>query len=85
MPNRVSKYDDAQIYYVEWLDSKGRGGWCSVESAPCDDLRCKSVGWLVEDTEDSVTIAPSLASTGSVFAPITIPRCAITRLREVTF
>lgn len=68
---------------VEWVDSHVHDRWVSPEKILETQLaRCRSVGYLVQDTEEFVTIAQSLGvrPDGEVEEygqPITIPRVAL--------
>ena len=76
------------IVYVEWIDSSRTGGWTSGREAviPYEKLACESIGFLVNDSEDSITITSSLAmpERGCLNA-LTIPKCAIRKMHYVVF
>lgn len=64
---------------VEWIDSAGPGDyWTSEPKATMKQLKCDSVGFVVEDKANRLTIASTLHlhQHGGV---ITIPRIAILR------
>ncbi len=69
--------------YVEWLDSSTSTGWRDPDSD--HDLGCISLGFLVKECDESVTIAHSVAAIGHVCDQITIPKAAITLIREITW
>lgn len=81
--------------YVEWLDSMSVSGWLAprdIEEA-CGNgaLQCETLGFLVNENDHSVTVSASISlcddgeTINSASDPITIPWCAITNIREVTF
>lgn len=73
------------VVWVEWVDSYGSGGWRQIEDARVDDLRIASIGFLIHEDDQAITISTSLTPKGSTNDPLTIPRCAITKLQKVSF
>ena len=75
------------LLYVEWLDSNGyHGGWINIKSVKRhhdESLICYSVGWLVKESKNAITIVSDVSH--SLHKPkssnnyITIPKVAITR------
>ncbi len=65
---------------VEWVDSSVVQGWELQECAERDVAHCSSVGWLLEKTQERVTIAQSQSTTGSIMNTLTIPRGAVTAI-----
>lgn len=78
-----------KLVLVEWLDAHAGRGWQMAETicAAAEPLYCRSVGWLVLETEDCKVIVPHLSGekdgieflTGS--GDLTIPAKAIVRFR----
>jgi len=70
--------------YIEWVDSSYATGWVDAddERKPCEIV---TVGLVVRETDDHVTIASSLDANGNPLSPLTIPKVAITEQWEVTF
>jgi len=72
------------IVLVEWVDARG----ISDEWEPRDDpepmlpVECCSVGFLEEDKPGYVTVAQSVGGE-LVLGRMTIPRCAIRRVRRL--
>lgn len=74
---------------VTWVDSYGPHGWCYLKDATEERvLTIESIGWLVQDTSERITIAAHVQVLGiaggnpSVDGVITIPREAITAMQE---
>ena len=69
---------------ITWVDSKGIGGdwvhWEDVEPMP--PAECMSIGYIIEETADYVTIAQSATDT-QVLGTMTIPKCAITEINTL--
>lgn len=65
-----------ELVIVGWVDSRTRGGWLSREEyleLSGKPAECVSVGWLLEDTDDHLTLLQS-ASELWVSDSMTIPR-----------
>ena len=74
------------VAYVEWVDSSRGAGWMSVEHAIQQSLTCWSCGFLIDDGEESVTVATSIVDENDVCADaMTIPRCAIVSMHLLDF
>jgi len=74
-----------RLVIVEWIDSTRNIGWHAHEHARENrDMRCSSVGFLVDDDRDHVTVASHIAwPRGEVCDTMTIPRCSIRRIRRL--
>lgn len=76
-----------KLVLVEWIDSNSAGGWHPYEDmlhTVQGELGCKSVGWLLADGHDRISIVPNLAATGSVGDATTIPKLAIVSITELS-
>jgi hypothetical protein len=77
------------LVLIEWLDAHSGRGWQTEEqlSATAEPLYCRSVGWLVKETEDCKVVVPHISGErdGEQFltgcGDLTIPTKAIVRLR----
>ncbi len=70
---------------ITWVDSVAPHGWVALDKATSPhDLTCESVGWLIEDGEDRVTICAHVQATAAatpfVDGVMTIPRRGIVQL-----
>ena len=65
---------------VEWLDSFGRSGWEEKDCVDAWPIPCVSVGILLKDESDYITMILSMGVT-QCCGSITIPKCSITRMR----
>lgn len=80
---------------VEWIDSAQKTGWRSADETldwinlGTEALTCWSVGYLVDEREDSITLAPHYTidtRTGlhdEYGDPMTIPRVAVVEIKEL--
>lgn len=69
---------------IEWIDSKsGPNEWEYLEGLePLLPVRCKTVGFLIEDSPEYKTIA-STVSDSQVHGRITIPRTCLLNVNEL--
>lgn len=80
-----------KLIYVQWLDScMGVNGWSTVEShVKARAAYFASIGWLIAETEDSITLASHISEDNHPTAEyqccgvMTIPKVAITSKSEV--
>lgn len=69
---------------IEWFDSCVTSGWQNTPSKKhCKPPKCITVGMLLHDTKDFVTVVQSTSSSDHVDCFITIPHCVITEIREL--
>jgi hypothetical protein len=73
-----------EMVYVEWIDSCTTSGWCGdeqIENAG-NSLHCRTVGFLVKETDSAIVLALNNAYGDRVRCPfgdlMTIPKIAIT-------
>jgi hypothetical protein len=73
------------VVYCEWVDSRGTSdGWEFIEGLePLAPAQCKTVGFLIEETESYITLAMSLGE-GQVWARKTIPACCIIAKKKLS-
>ena len=82
---------DSGLVLVEWLDSRGGEGWVRLHELDAAVIKCKSVGWVVVANDELITLAPHLGTNPNdtpalpeqCCGDMTIPRCAITRIRQI--
>ena len=72
-----------RVVWVEWVDSQTQHHWQNPSSIFSEKLECLTIGFVVHETDDTISITSTLAETGTVLDTITIPKCAITRMQEV--
>lgn len=73
-----------KLLLVEWYDSSHTHGWTRNEP-PESALICRSVGWLISTSHDSLTIAPhlTLEDPPQRNGELTIPLCSIIKQRQL--
>ena len=78
-----------ELVLVEWVDSHSSpGGWLFIDDIIDreDNLYCRSVGWIVKETEELITLVPHIAGevNGNLRlsgrGDLTIPCIAITKM-----
>jgi hypothetical protein len=79
------------LVLVEWLDSRQPSGtWQRLaDFEPAPVVQCVSVGFLVQDTDSQIALAPNMGDVGSVeyiqmSGVVYIPRSCITAIHNLT-
>jgi hypothetical protein len=83
---------ERRLVLIEWVDSHGgTDGWKELADCTPDLLVCRSVGWLLHETEQVKVIVPHLIDpdpTTSIAAQgrgdLAIPCAAILSMRELS-
>lgn len=69
---------------IEWVDSVRAFDWTLLEEVDEKSLDCISVGFLLKETDNCVTIAQNYGiNPEQVCNIITIPKCSIKNIREI--
>ena len=71
-----------KIVKINWIDSTTQGGWIEKDAWVAPKTDCITVGFLMEDKEDYISVCQSYHEDqyGEV---ITIPRVSITKVKEL--
>ena len=64
---------------IEWIDSCAEGSWATKEEAALSVAHVRSVGFLVEKTADTLTVAQSIDGDGNTAERLTVPRVTIVK------
>ena len=77
-----------KLVYVEWVDSsRGANQWSAASDSAAQttaDLLCASVGWLLHDIKDSITLVQTITDGGEqILFRLHIPRRAILKMRRL--
>ena len=73
-----------KIILIEWVDSAFMQGWMSREAAMMHTVsRITSVGILVCEDKDKITIVQGVSDKEDVGDGITIPRVSIKKMRTL--
>lgn len=77
----VTKKD---IVIIEWVDSVRASDWTYIEDVDEKPMNCISVGFLLKETNDSVTIAQNYGlKPEQVCNLMTIPKRSIRSIKEI--
>ena len=72
------------LVMVEWSDAYSFGGWHTPSKELDQTANCISIGLLLFDDGDQVTIAQSKSVTsGNIGDTLSIPKCSIKRIRKL--
>ena len=66
--------------FIEWVDSKALSGW--IRDGNYDVGYIRTIGWVVKDERDNITVSASRSSDGFCYDPFTVPRGCITEIEE---
>lgn len=69
---------------VEWLDARMDGDWRDVKAAREQAIvTVQTLGWVLSETEDVLTVAPSIGSGDIAMGVLSIPRKAIVKQKDL--
>jgi hypothetical protein len=79
------QYEHYPLVEVLWVDTTGSNGWTTIKAelqatSRLPSMRCVSVGHVLEDTPEMLTVALSVNCDGQCNSSITIPRFAIVQV-----
>ena len=70
--------------HVQWIDSTAHYRWVTVADLGSGPDPCESIGWLVRDEKDFITVAGHRSpGTDSFTGAITIPRAAVRSIKKI--
>jgi hypothetical protein len=73
-----------RMVLVEWRDSCFDEGWKTQKRALRHSTsNCRTIGFLLKNKRDSVTVVESQSDTGHVDAVMAIPRGCITKITRL--
>jgi hypothetical protein len=76
----MEKTTFGRAVYLEWLDSTSLVGWQYNPLKPRNAHQIKSLGLVVQDNDNAITITTSLDMRGASVDDLVIPKGAITHL-----
>ena len=74
-----------KIVEVKWWDAIGDGGWCSYDYHSNRNMIIHTVGFLVCEDKDSITVSAHISGLESCDNPMRISRVAIVEYYEIEF
>lgn len=75
---------EKKIVIIDWVDSVRASDWTYIEDVDEKIMNCVSVGFLLKETDDSVTIAQNYGlKPEQVCNLMTIPKCSIRSFKEI--
>lgn len=74
-----------KFIHVRWIDSSSPStvDWYSPNELTLKALACETVGIIVAEDSNQLSIASSITETGALYGVITIPKCSILKRRKV--
>jgi hypothetical protein len=71
-----------RVIYLEWKDATGTQGWYA-KGAELHLAHIRSIGWLVNETKNAITITTGIADDGGSMGLQSIPKACIIKRRYV--
>ena len=72
-----------KIVALEWEDHCTTQGWNSKDNIDGLPIRIKSIGYIIKETPQTITISTAISSTGGSPEPMTILKSCIQKRRGV--
>ena len=81
----MGKNEEYPLVFVRWRDAYGvEQDWHGAEEEERQDLHCESVGWMLRNDDEAVTVAPHHAASVSQYCgDMVIPKSAVVLLVEL--
>lgn len=78
----MNKMPGTKLLWILWVDSSGWSRWQNAqqfveEEILKDDPRCESVGWVICEDKESISIAPHRSGNGNIDGVFRIPKRSI--------
>ncbi len=74
---------EVSVVEVLWIDSSYFKGWQDIEEIDPAPVEIRSVGLLLKQDDEGITLTAAASDNGQVHAPITIPWGAIPEWRDL--
>lgn len=73
----MSTPENYRVVEIHWEDSSAQHGWTHRDALRPKPEMIRSVGLMVEEDEDGVTLTASVSSDDAFDSPVTIPWSAV--------
>ncbi|MBA4180245.1 MAG: hypothetical protein C0506_06600 [Anaerolinea sp.] len=74
--------DAFPLVTIEWMDARvAKGGWVNIGEYEPSLITCRSVGFVVSETDDLIALASTLNSAGQSMPTVVIPKAWIVSRR----
>jgi hypothetical protein len=71
-----------KVVEIDWEDSCSQYGWADKKRVDKPTMTCKSVGILIHEDKETVTVSHSV-NPNHCSSPMTIPRRAINKIKTI--
>lgn len=85
----MAEEKELELIWVKWLDSESTNNW-KTKKEYLDSIKdkqvntCETVGWVLEDTEDTLSVAQSRCKEHDCYDSVMrIPRCCILKMNNL--
>lgn len=69
--------------YIKWVDSAAPNGWVFDNELDFSVVIVESLGWVINEDDHSITLSSHKTNHGQSHAPMTIPKVAITEIKDL--
>ncbi len=81
MKNQIKR----RLVIVRWQDHFNRSGWHDADSPDLEPLIIETVGWVVGESDEMISLSPTITQNGRTDFSESILKCAIEEVWEVSF
>jgi len=70
---------------VKWVDScsPADSNWHRIDELSLQPLTCESIGFVVSEDKHQISVAGTVAESGSVYGVMTIPKRAVLKIMVI--
>ena len=74
-----------KLAHVRWIDSSSpsTADWYAPQELTLKALACETVGIVIAEDDNQISLASSITETGALYGVITIPKCSILKRRRI--
>lgn len=74
-----------KMVHLRWIDSSSpsTADWYDPHELNLKALACETVGIVIAEDDNQISLASSITETGALYGVITIPKCSILKRRRV--
>lgn len=72
----------AKATYFQWVDACGSSGWYNPEDCK-GPMHVESIGFVVKEDKESITIAPGRTADGQYMGYVTVPKGWIKKRKTI--
>lgn len=71
-----------KLVTVEWVDAHSEDAWTDIEEIDNSPMVCRTVGYLIKETKQTVSVAGTVSDDGQACCIMHIPRAWIRWIKK---